>query len=507
MKQPSCICRLQRAAVRSLGVLLMIAMGGSAITAQSQAQNEAESLVLRQAASGKVAELGNLPEGKRKIRAKFLARLLMGKLQGASVSHEGVRMTHAVVEERLALAGAEIPFAVWCNYCEFKNGVDISYSHLRGDLSFVGSTFGGDVDLDGLRADGRVVMKMATFAGPFNISDARIDGDLKASGATFSDREGTAAQFASIKVSGDAHLDHLVLTAPLTLDGAEVRTLTLGKVETGDPAPNPEEKPGLYAAETIILSHATVHRDLRIIGVQVKQLLGYGLKVQGLTTIKNVTVTALADLSHAELSSLMLGDDVVWPANAASLKLAGLSFRYISPDIPSDETKWEKLSEWVDHADFMMAPYQQLEDVLKKQGRVEQANDVYERMQKKAWTQGRLNAKGKIKNALLYLLVGYGREPQWVFYWCIPVVVIGWMVFRKREDVEPKEPKDKDSPYDPLWYSIDLFLPLSTLHAADVWIPRQNSWFRRYYARVHSILGWILVPIGLAAVSGLISGK
>lgn len=86
-------------------------------------------------------------------------------------------------------------------------------------------------------------------------------------------------------------------------------------------------------------------------------------------------------------------------------------------------------------------------------------------------------------------------------------MIFGWLVFRRRQDVEPRKQEDESRLYDPLWYSLDLFLPLTTLQAADVWMPIQSSRFRRYYARVHSILGWILIPIGLAAISGLVSGK
>jgi len=163
MKKLSCKDPLQRGALPRLVFLLIIAIGVNARTAQAQAQNEAESLVLRQAASGKEAELGNLPPEKRKIHAEFLAPLVMGTLQGARVSHEGVLIKDAVIEGRLALAGAEIPFAMWFTNCEFKDDVDLSHSHLNGDLSVVGSTFRGDADLDGLRAEGHVVLDLARF--------------------------------------------------------------------------------------------------------------------------------------------------------------------------------------------------------------------------------------------------------------------------------------------------------------------------------------------------------
>lgn len=136
------------------------------------------------------------------------------------------------------------------------------------------------------------------------------------------------------------------------------------------------------------------------------------------------------------------------------------------------------------------------------------ANNVFENKEKKAWSHGDLGCERKVKSALLYLLVGYGREPQRAFYWSALVVVFGWLVvFRRREDVDPRDIKDRDKPYDAFWYSLDLFLPIATLEAADIWIPRQSSKVRRYYASVHSVLGWILIPIGLAAITGLVSSK
>lgn len=115
-----------------------------------------------------------------------------------------------------------------------------------------------------------------------------------------------------------------------------------------------------------------------------------------------------------------------------------------------------------------------------------------------------LNWVSSVKNVVLGGLMGYGREPQYAFIWWIPVIVAGWLIFLRRSDVEPRRPEDKDRPYDAFWYSVDLFLPLTRLDAAEVWMPRQDSTWRRYYARIHAMLGWILVPIALAAVTGLI---
>ena len=52
----------------------------------------------------------------------------MGKLVGVSVSHEGVMITHATIRGRLGLAGAQLPYAMWLNQCEFLDDMDLSHS-------------------------------------------------------------------------------------------------------------------------------------------------------------------------------------------------------------------------------------------------------------------------------------------------------------------------------------------------------------------------------------------
>jgi hypothetical protein len=54
------------------------------------------------------------------------------------------------------------------------------------------------------------------------------------------------------------------------------------------------------------------------------------------------------------------------------------------------------------------------------------------------------------------------------------------------------------------WYSLGLFLPFVDLQADKVWKPKADQTFLRNYMRVHILLGWILIPLVLAALTGLI---
>jgi hypothetical protein len=70
--------------------------------------------------------------------------------------------------------------------------------------------------------------------------------------------------------------------------------------------------------------------------------------------------------------------------------------------------------------------------------------------------------------------------------------------------MEPQRPEDTLRVYSRFWYSLGLFLPFVDLQSDKVWKPKADQIFLRNYMRVHILLGWILVPLVLAALTGLI---
>ena len=70
--------------------------------------------------------------------------------------------------------------------------------------------------------------------------------------------------------------------------------------------------------------------------------------------------------------------------------------------------------------------------------------------------------------------------------------------------MELQKPDDARRVYSRFWYSLGLFLPIVDLQADKVWKPKADQTFLRNYVRVHALLGWILIPIVLAALTGLI---
>jgi hypothetical protein len=58
--------------------------------------------------------------------------------------------------------------------------------------------------------------------------------------------------------------------------------------------------------------------------------------------------------------------------------------------------------------------------------------------------------------------------------------------------------------YNPFWYSLDLFLPFVDLKMADKWMPKPERRFARHYMRFQAIAGWILIPIAILSITGIV---
>jgi hypothetical protein len=272
------------------------------------------------------------------------------------------------------------------------------------------------------------------------------------------------------------------------------------------------------------LEGATVKRDFTFLGQDVDNLVATGLTVIGRATLQGLTIDSEANLSNAHFQYLILADDICWPkptsSSGAPVQLDGITFSQIevqdhhnfdnsSPQyIPASKDAYPNLiTTWPENGGYSARPYEQLEKAFAEAGRSDLADLAFESMKDKERESGHLTFVQHTMSWVLSWLIRYGREPYRALYISVGIIVLGCIIFRDRKFVDPKDPKDKDKIFSPFWYSLDLFLPLSTLPDADLWTPKQSDWFRGFYARFHSLAGWILIPIGLAAITGLIPGK
>ena len=497
---------------RILSVLVFILCLGviaRADTPELEPSHRAEQFVLARVADGELADLADLPDpADRVLDSEFLYNLLTNSIKGIKVHRHGVRIAHATFPDGIDLVNADVPFNVELSDCHFLDDVELSQSHFKKNLILNGSQLDemlnfidavvdgnlevsktrfnspeGEADLSGLRVGGFLDLREAVFAGNAVFIRTEIGGNIDARAAQFTNPRNEIS-FDSMKVNGYAFFQESVFVFSASFDYARI-------------AEN-------YGADSAHFGNSSPEAKISFNSMQVGRNAFF----------RKTVFNGWVDFGHADIGGNFVTTEAQFnspdkPTNFTGLKtdIADFSRARFATDYLLDamayrELKADSPTAFVDGARYSSDAYASLESFLKRQGMESSANNVY--IAQKRRERSGLNLPGKIGSVVLDLLVGYGRRPWLAFIWSAVCIAIGWLVFRRRKDMEPQKAEYENRPYSAFWYSLDLFLPFVDLQAAGFWSPRKDRRFARSYVAIHTLLGWILIPIGLAAVSGLI---
>jgi len=233
------------------------------------------------------------------------------------------------------------------------------------------------------------------------------------------------------------------------------------------------------------------------------------------------------------------------------------SIAYNSPYKCSERKIW--LAKQPPADDFTPQPYRQLAKVLDEMGYESEAREVRiemnDRLRRKKKTVENENAEDKHKKTFskLYniirtrkrqlwlriakLLFGYGYKPFRVLNWALLILIIGAVIFwlsynngllkRVKPANETKAQTDsmitENQPkFSPVFYSLDVFLPIGNLQQADNWHPKYKisraqgdqgklisyigdwSYWLTLWMYFQILSGWLLVTLLIGGLSGLI---
>jgi hypothetical protein len=153
---------------------------------------------------------------------------------------------------------------------------------------------------------------------------------------------------------------------------------------------------------------------------------------------------------------------------------------------------------------FFAASCLAFEALFHKQGYSERADAVFVAERRRVRRRLARWSPAWLANWLLDFLVLYGRVPERAFLLGIPFVLLGLVLFWNECTMQRRSEGESVQTYSCFWFSVDAFLPAVDLGMAKQWLPRQDRWFACNYMRVMHIAGWILVPVGLAALTGLV---
>jgi hypothetical protein len=184
-----------------------------------------------------------------------------------------------------------------------------------------------------------------------------------------------------------------------------------------------------------------------------------------------------------------------------------MSFKFIKAD-PDQHQSHDKVVKLVNRARYTPAIYGKLDEFFAKEGFKADADEAFIEGKRRERTES-LHGLHVIGSWLLDFLSRYGRHPERVGYIGLGIVLLGCLLFAPNkmelQDVkELEKPEDKRRQYNRFWYSLGLFLPVVDLKTSELWGPKRRYRFLRNYVRVHILLGWVLVPTFLAAITGLI---
>jgi uncharacterized protein YjbI with pentapeptide repeats len=194
-----------------------------------------EKFVLEQVENGDIADLV-LQYGPdyrfRKIRAKFLEKLLIDEFEDITINKKRIQIVNAIIIGSLDLVSAEVSYLVLLGGCIFLENVIFHDAYFKKHLFLSGSFFIEDADFHRIRVDGNLFIRDAIFYGLVNLSGAHINRIFDANRAKFL---GDEANFNSMTINDNAFFRGTFFNPTLDLSHTKIKgNLDFGPEKTND---------------------------------------------------------------------------------------------------------------------------------------------------------------------------------------------------------------------------------------------------------------------------------
>jgi len=402
--------------------------------------------------------------------------------------------------------GLKVGGSIWMPNCQFAGETSFGYARIGDDFDASGSKFScaaTKANFYGLRC-GSLKLDRAVFNGGADFGIAAIANDLSLFNTSFESQK--EISFYATDIKGTAFLDKSRFLGPVNcllahvggnFSAANVKFLNranLNKLQKSDENDSQKLEPEEDGQSTFNADFGS-------------------LIVDGFTFFNRSTFAGDVSFRNARIQNLVL-DGVKWPdpVPSRSLRMEGLTYQRIRSvtnkvfvlERADLEKSWDNLRHTLRrYAPYSFDVYQNLEAYFMREGQPELADAVFiegKRREREdaGWTS-------KVWNCFLDWTVGYGRNPGRAIVISIFPLLSGMLLFNKL-NMQPVDSRNKpeEIPYHPLWYSLDLFLPFIDLWVKGKWEPKPDKKGIWAYACTHKFLGWVLVPVGLAAFAGIV---
>ena len=99
--------------------------------------------------------------------------------------------------------------------------------------------------------------------------------------------------------------------------------------------------------------------------------------------------------------------------------------------------------------------------------------------------------------------MGYGYRTWLAAFWLVGFLILGTWLFGSvyRGELTPANKPDVQPAFQPFLYTLDLLLPVVSLHVRDAWIAHGAA---QVWSVVFIIMGWILATAVVLSLTGFL---
>ncbi|MEV6805008.1 membrane-associated oxidoreductase [Streptomyces sp. NPDC051132] len=443
----------------------------------------------------------------RTVRARVLRALLLdGPRQDGeipSLSLAGARITG-----RLDLQYATIDHPVRLRHCRFDEAPRCYAARLR-ELNLSESVLPGLV-AHAVHVDGVVRMTRTRCLGVLRLGGARISGSLYLESAEVGapGAEEPVLQLNQAALGADLWAPGLRTHGQIRLNGATVAgSLNLGEARLSHPGHAALDAETLAVAGDMLVRHAEVRGWMGLRGARIAGRLdlsytllahpgGSALRagsaaIGELWLRKAPPMEGALSLRRAQLDVLLLEPE----SAPEEVLLGGLTYTSLVPHEPA-ERRLPLLERERDG--YVPDAYAQLTAAYRRVGDDHAARLVQLAGQRRH--RHTLPWYGRVWGLLQDVTVGYGFRPLRAAGWLLSLLALGSLAFAAHPP-RPLKP-DEAPPFHPVFYTLDLLLPVLSFGQDSAFAPRGGYQMLAY---VLVLTGWILATTVIAGVTRTVS--
>ncbi len=388
----------------------------------------------------------------------------------------------------------------------FHGPVDFGTAVIGGQFNANGTEFlhpEALVNFSGIKVANTIFFQRAKFSGPVKFELAEIGVNFRASEAGFLSKSQTA-NLARIKVGHKFFGDGTTFLGNVDLSYGEFYELEInGRLKDNDRSVN---------IPALDLQGVLVQRELKIADALIGKMNASQMQVKGTLNFTNLEISKSADFRNSSVQSIEFSR-VTWPQDEAGknirkVYLGGINFNSIGVDKSTEadynDQDFLKIKQLITASPFTTQSYVQLEAFFKRLGKENWANDIFISMQDRELAEKYpwYSLRRWLEWFLWGVLAGYGRAPFRIFFVSLSVILLGAILY------DPEHLKTRQTSTDGKVYraavircflSLDRFLPVD-LGLAKYWNHKDRHFLIWFFFNLELILGWVLIPIGLASI-------